>query len=82
MSKYRRAARIDANQTEICEALAMIPNLTIQKGMKTYWYEIKTSEKAKVKESQIKLRDTWTGHYKIVWSARMILEDIGICRKQ
>ncbi len=54
----------------------------------TYWYEIKdpdkvfkkdgTFKKGAIKESQIKLDENWKGHYKIVWSLQMILEDIGI----
>ena len=55
----------------------------------TYWYEVKdpgkcfladgvTFKKGSIKPSQIKLRETWAGHYKIVWSLDMILEDMGI----
>ena len=53
-----------------------------------YWYEIKDPDKAfnkdmtfkkgAIKDSQIKLLAEWKGHYKIVWSLDMILEDIGI----
>jgi len=53
-----------------------------------YWYEIKDPEKlfkkdgtfnkGEIKPSQVKLIDGWMGHYKIVWSLDMILEDIGI----
>jgi len=53
-----------------------------------YWYEIKdpekvfnkdmTFKKGAIKDSQTKLLDEWTGHYKIVWSLDMILDDIGI----
>lgn len=55
---------------------------------KSYWYEIKdpekvfnkdmTFKKGAIKPSQEKLLAEWTGHYKIVWSLDMILEDMGI----
>ena len=87
MSKYRRAAKVDGNQTEIVEALRAIPNLTVAlthddilvgyKGL-TYWYEIKVSEKATIQPSQVDLIADWKGHYKIVWSLDMILEDLNI----
>ena len=58
------------------------------RGM-TYWFEIKDPEKAlskktgellesQLKPSQIKLRDTWTGHYSIVWNINQILAELGI----
>lgn len=87
MSKYRRAAKVDANQSEIVEALRSIPGVTVQTGMddiivgfrgKTYWYEIKTGPKAEIKPGQKKLTAEWRGHYRIVWSLDMILEDLGI----
>ena len=53
-----------------------------------YWYEIKdpekvfnkdmTFKKGAIKDTQTKLLAEWKGHYKIVWSLDMILEDIGI----
>jgi hypothetical protein len=53
---------------------------------KTYWFEIKEPESiskktgkvldSKIKPSQHKLRDTWTGHYQIVWSVDQILAEI------
>jgi len=55
---------------------------------RTYWYEIKDPEKVfnksgafkkgAIKPSQNKLLAEWTGHYQIVWSLDMILDDIGI----
>ena len=48
--KHRRAARVDANQTEIVRLLREIPGITVQVGhddilvgyrKNTYWYEIK-----------------------------------------
>ena len=44
----------------------------------TYWFEIKTGPKADIKDSQRRLLKTWAGHYKIVWSIDMILEDLGL----
>ena len=102
MSKWRKAAKIDANQPEIVAALRAIPGVTVQLGMddilvgytgsdgipKTYWFEIKEPEKVSkktgkildsaIKPSQMKLLDTWTGHYSIVWSLDQILTEIGI----
>ena len=55
---------------------------------KTYWYEIKDPEKVfkkdgtfikgAIKPSQEKLLEEWKGHYKIVWTLEMILDDMGI----
>ena len=55
---------------------------------RNYWYEIKDPEKVfkkdgtfnkgEIKPSQTKLLAEWKGHYKIVWSLDMILDDIGI----
>jgi len=35
-------------------------------------------KKGAIKPSQNKLLAEWTGHYQIVWSLDMILDDIGI----
>jgi hypothetical protein len=97
LSKWRRAAKIDANQPAIVKALRKIPGVTVQTGMDdllvgykgfTYWFEIKEPEKVSkktgeilesaIKPSQVKLRDTWTGHYSIVWSLEQILAELGI----
>ena len=53
MSKYRQAAKIDANQPEIVKSLRTIPGCTVEtnhddilvgyKG-RTLWYEIKTPD--------------------------------------
>lgn len=83
----RRAARIDENQPEIVEALRAIEGVTVEVNHddllvgyagNTYWYEIKVGPKSEIKKSQYKLLDEWTGHYKIVWSLQMILNDMGI----
>ena len=95
--KWRRAAKIDANQPAIVKALRKIPDVTVQTGMDdllvgykgfTYWFEIKEPEKVSkktgkildsaIKPSQMKLLDTWTGHYSIVWSLEQILAELGI----
>jgi Fe-S oxidoreductase len=54
----------------------------------TYWYEIKSKRVVSrktgqvldsgIKESQKRLLDTFTGHYKIVSTLDEILEDMGI----
>ena len=80
----RRADRIDANQPEIVKELrdkgysVELSHDDILVGYKgyTFWYEIKTGPKAKIKPSQLKLLDEWQGHYKIVWTAEMIINDI------
>ena len=53
---------------------------------RTYWYEIKSEDviskrtgfvmPSAIKKSQTTLIETWTGHYKIVWSAEQILDEI------
>ena len=89
MSKYRRAAKVDANQAEIVKALRSIPGVTValrhddilvgREGM-TFWFEIKKSGKAEVKAGQAKLRKEWTGHYAIVSTLDEILAEIGLVR--
>jgi len=84
MSKYRRAAKVDSNQGDIVKDLRKL-GYTVEVGHddilvgangKTYWFEIKVNEKSQVKESQKKLLKSWKGHYAIVWSTEMILEQI------
>lgn len=58
---------------------------------RNYWFEIKDPEKVfnkdgsfkkgAIKDSQVKLQNDWKGHYKIVWTLDMILEDMGIIKK-
>ena len=84
MSKYRRAAKVDANQGAIVKELRGLgysvaldhDDILVGYRGKTFWYEIKTGPKAVVKESQKKLLKEYKGHYKIVWSTEMILTDI------
>ena len=85
MSKYRRAAKVDANQGQIVKALRAIPGVSVATrhddilvgyGGQTFWFEVKAGVKSKVKAGQEKLRSEWTGHYAIVTSAEEIIEDI------
>jgi hypothetical protein len=84
MSKFRRAAKIDANQSEIVKDLRKIgysvelnhDDILVGHAGKTYWFELKTGPKAAVKESQKKLLENWTGHYSIVWTTEMIIKEI------
>lgn len=87
MTKFRRAARIDSNQGMIVKALREIPGITVATRhddilvgwlWRTYWYEIKASDKASIRPAQITLRDQWTGHYRVVSSVEEILQDIGL----
>jgi hypothetical protein len=80
----RRKDRIDSNQPDIVKELrdkgysVEVGHDDILVGYqgRTYWYEIKTGARAEIKESQLKLLDTFKGHYKIVWTAQMIINDI------
>jgi len=93
MSKYRKDYnKADANQPGIVEALEKIPGVTVQTGMddilvgykgKTFWFEVKIDEahanaNSKTVRNQQKLAEEWKGHYSIIWTLDMILEDIGI----
>jgi hypothetical protein len=89
MSKYRRAAKIDANQPEIVDDLKSIPGVTValrhddilvgRQGM-TFWFEIKKRAGKGVRPGQKKIKAEWTGHYAIVSTLDEILEEIGITR--
>ena len=91
MSNNRRIKLIDSNQSDIVKKLKQIgvsvaldhDDILCGYRGKTYWFELKESEAAskvvnKTTIAQHKLAETWAGHYKIVWSIDMILEDIGI----
>jgi len=55
-----------------------------------FWYECKNPDeiakktgqpfnrKRKTHQDQQELKESWTGHYKIVWTLGQILEDMGI----
>ena len=84
MSKWRKAAKIDANQPEIVKDLRKLgysvelnhDDILVGHNGKTYWFEIKTGPKAVVKPSQNKLLAEWKGHYKIVWTTEMIIKEL------
>ena len=53
MSKFRRAARVDDNQSDIVEALRSIPGVTVELGHDdifvgykgvNYWFEVKRAD--------------------------------------
>ena len=87
MSKFRRAAKVDANQNSIVDELRAIgysvevghDDILVGHNGKTYWFEIKVNEKSVIKESQKKLSANWKGHYSIVWTTEMILKEITSC---
>ena len=87
MSKWRRAAKVDANQSEIVKELRGLgysveldhDDILVGHKGRTYWFEIKTGPKAVVKESQKKLLANYTGHYSIVWSTEMIIKELEQC---
>ena len=63
-------------------------DILVGRNGRTYWFEIKdpinvsqvTGEiwPSKLKKSQVKLRETWTGQYDIVHSLEQILLIIGV----
>ncbi len=80
----RRKDRVDSNQAEIVKDLrklgySVIPghdDILVGKNGRTYWFELKENSKSKLQPSQEELLEEYQGHYKIVWSLDMILEDI------
>lgn len=84
---FRRAARIDSNQNAIVEALEQIPGVSVAVGHddifvgyrnRNFWFELKSSNKKKMRPSQKKLFARWTGHYQVVSSLDEILLAIGV----
>lgn len=84
MSKYRRAARVDANQNDIADALERAgytvakghDDLLVGKGGVTLWVEIKSSERKKktgLTDSQKRLLANWGGAYIVASSAEEIM---------
>ena len=80
----RRKDKVDANQPAIVKELRKL-GYSVEVGHddilvgwkgKTYWFEIKVSEKAKIKDCQQDLINEWKGHYKIVWTTEMIIKEI------
>lgn len=62
MSKYRRAARVDENQSAVVAALRKIPGITVAPGHddilvgfrgKTYWYELKSPDKIRKRDQKL-----------------------------
>lgn len=84
MSKYVRHKKVDANQPTLVKELRGLgysveldhDDIIVGHNGRTYWYEIKTGPKSDIKPSQIKLLGEYKGHYKIVWSTQMIIDDI------
>lgn len=80
----RRKDKVDSNQGEIVDELRAkgysveLGHDDILVGYKgrTYWFEIKQNSKSNIKPSQLKLLSEFRGHYKIVWSAAMIINEI------
>ena len=87
MSKYRRAAKVDSNQSQIVRDLRKAgfsvelnhDDILVGHQGKTYWFELKAGPKSRLKDSQKKLLAEWKGHYAIVWTTEMILEEINKC---
>ncbi len=92
MSKYRRAAKVDANQSRIVAGLRCIPGVSVQTGHddilvgfrgRTYWFEIKRPEcKSRLMDSQKRLRAEWSGHYAIVSSLEEILSALELIKPE
>ena len=84
MSKYVRHKKVDANQPQIVKELRAAgysveldhDDILVGHNGRTYWYEIKTGPKAEIKESQKKLLADFKGHYKIVWTTEMIVNEL------
>ncbi len=84
MGKNRWCAKPDQNQKEIVRDLRKLgysvevghDDILVGYRGATFWYEIKTNEKADIRASQESITQNWKGHYRIVWSLDMILEDI------
>lgn len=87
---HRRAARIDSNQPNIVNSLREIPGVTVELGHDdfivgykgvSYWIELKAPGKEKrLKPSQVRIRETFTGCYIIASTLDQILEAIGITK--
>lgn len=84
----RRAAKVDANQPEIVEALRMIPGVTVYNTKlpldlaigfrgRTYLCEVKTDE-GQLTRAQKQFLRTWTGHAAVVRSLSDVLTVLGI----
>ncbi len=84
MGKNRWCEKPDQNQKEIVRDLRKLgysvevghDDILVGYRGATFWYEIKANEKADIRASQESIYQNWKGHYRIVWSLDMILEDI------
>lgn len=80
----RRKDRIDTNEGEIVKVLrdrgysvvTGMDDIVVGHNGRTYWYEIKTGPRAEIKPGQLELLDTFKGHYAIVWTAQMIINEV------
>lgn len=81
----RRRDKVDKNQTEVVDHLRSIPGITVEVGHddilvgykgRTHWYELKGSKATPIKPDQKRISNEFTGHYKIVYSLREILDDL------
>ena len=89
MSRYRKTnTAVDANQEEIVKTLRQIPGVSVALGHddilvgfsgKTYWYELKNPDGLnKLRPSQVKLQNEWTGHYRVVTTVYEIIDEISL----
>ena len=87
MSKYRKTnTAVDGNQKAIVKTLRQIPGVSVALGHddilvgfrgKTFWYELKNPKgKNKLRPSQVKLQNEWTGHYRVVTTIDEIIDEI------
>lgn len=85
---FRRAAKVDTSQGDIVRKLRSIPGVSVRTGVddifvgwrsKNFWYELKSpGSEGRLQDDQIKLKEGWHGHYKIVSRLDQILRDMGI----
>ena len=87
----RWAAKVDANQAEIVQALRDVycsvlllhrvgqgcPDIAVGYQGSVYFLEIKT-EKGKLTPPETKFQDSWRGHYAIVRTPEDALRAIGV----
>ena len=79
-----RADKVDANQPQVVRELRALgysvevgkDDILVGHKGRTFWYELKVGPKSPVKPCQRVLEAHYRGHYRIVWSTEMILEDI------
>lgn len=88
----RRAAKVDANQAEIVDALrrvgasvqplhavgAGVPDLLVGYRFANYLLECKRDEKAKLTDRQVRWHEVWRGSVLTVTSPEDAIEQLGI----